>query len=169
VHYTDSNGPSYSRQEAYEERVVTYRGLEEFNYRRMEGVSGRLTPVILEFQTVRVDFDKYWECGDDATHESYIAQRRDFISRNENRDVYFNFWEKMTIAGFKEHVLGVVDPEKKGCGLSLALYLLVGFCFCMCREEGLWPQPCLVFACGVLFLCCVLQVLVGPCFGVCSI
>jgi hypothetical protein len=94
-------------------------------------ISGMLTTRIVEFNFVRADLDftYNWEAGNPETKNRYDTQRSNFMDRNRNRDTYFDYWDIETIDGFKEHVMCVVDLEKKTPGIHLCVYLLFGVLF----------------------------------------
>jgi hypothetical protein len=146
VSYTDSQGHTQTRTETYQEKVVTHRESESFHYSRCEDVSGRLTSMIFEFNTVRVDFSKSWRCGNTETQNAYDRQRGNFISRNEHRDVHFDFWETDEIEGFTEHAMSVVDAKKMAPGINMGVYLFVGLVCYVGVFYRYWLDRVTVFA-----------------------
>lgn len=119
VHRTDSNGQSYTTTETYQERVNTHSASGALSYVRWEDISVPLNrDEIVTYRMTKVSMKKEW-AGDAGCK----AQRDDFIAAN-NRDVYYDFSERLVIDGFRSRLLALVDIEKKPCFAHSCWYLL---------------------------------------------
>jgi len=134
VHYKDSQGNSRTRQESYQEKVVTHRETERFNYREWEDISGNVTQDILVFIATKVKFTKNWVCGDQRTLQIYEEQKGRFIGRNKFRDVHFSFWTFYDINGFQDRKLCIVDLGQSSPHMKFSSYLMFSLLL-MCS----WP------------------------------
>jgi len=117
------------RTETYQEKVVTHRETQPFEYRYSEDCSGRVTEEIYRFNATRVDFSKEWIPADEQTKSKYEALRNDLISRNKPRDSGFSIWENFEIQDFRKHTLCLVDLDRKPVLMHWTYYMLfILFC-----------------------------------------
>lgn len=108
-HYTvqGSKGPetrTRQRMETYQEKVVTHRENESFDYQRFFEISPMISDDIYHNDLIKIKFGKKIQFGDDWSRSQYDSQLAYFISRNRNRDTHFGYLEYKEIAGFKDRM-----------------------------------------------------------------
>jgi hypothetical protein len=110
--------------ETYQEKIITHRGTQPFEFRSFVDVTPPLNDMIRRFRAVRVDCDYDISFGDDQTAGGYEAAKAAFISQNHQRDELFEFSETTDILGFREKFLTITDPSRKPVFMHWAGYLL---------------------------------------------
>jgi len=140
VEYTDSNGNRQTRQESYQEKVVTHSETEYFSYNNFDDISGNVTLDILVFIATKVKFSKNWSCGDERTRRIYEIQEVNFIERNKYRDTHFSSSNIFKIDGFEERKLCLVEMSRRSAIMTYGFYLLFSLLLLASWPYRIWLE-----------------------------
>ncbi|XP_055342419.1 transmembrane protein 151 homolog [Paramacrobiotus metropolitanus] len=114
-----------TRTETYEEKCVTWRGHQAFEYTHWADVSA---PHQLErlqaADHTRVRFRKHYELADEATISAYAMQKQYFVDANKYRDCSYDLSEAFMVPGFVPAVLASQPGRERPFFLRLSWYLL---------------------------------------------
>lgn len=114
VTYTDSNGHTQTRTETYP--VVTFSDTELVHIVSWVDMSPRLSAGdISSFKATKVVVTNEFSADD-----NYTEQRSSFISRNQHRDLFYNFRVNYKVEGYKDRLLCYVNSKNKPAMLNLA-------------------------------------------------
>ena len=129
-YYTEYvNGQSVQRTrirlETYQERVVTYNGLEMFQYTQCSDDSRFLSDEMSLHNAVRIDLLKSWVPADSRTMTAYHRQYEKFKRKHQRRDKHFVSFQNFHINGFKSSMSSVAQQKWY---LNWRMYGVITFC-----------------------------------------
>jgi hypothetical protein len=106
----DSEGRTQTRQESYQERVVTHRASGLIQYAAWTD-SSTIVSNLGRFPLVKLELSKSYEFADAATARSFNQQRMLF-RRMHDRDRHQTYSESFDVPGFKPNVLSCRNGVK---------------------------------------------------------
>eukprot|EP00792_Barthelona_sp_PAP020_P013963 TRINITY_DN953_c0_g1_i1.p1 TRINITY_DN953_c0_g1~~TRINITY_DN953_c0_g1_i1.p1 ORF type:complete len:468 (+),score=65.94 TRINITY_DN953_c0_g1_i1:34-1437(+) len=139
VHYTDSNGRSHTRHETYQEKVVTLRRSENYEYKFWNDVSEPTQFAVPQFQEIlKIEISNNITAADTETMNHYQREWDNFHQRYRNADVHVDFNQYKGISNLPtDSLLAFLDVNNKPEMLSVVPFVLL--CITPWQSSfGLW-------------------------------
>ena len=122
VYYTDSQGRSRSREQAYREMVVTHTASKDLIFKRCKDRTGKID---IKFEKItRLQLNTTYNFANSKSRAVYAAQKTRFKSAN-NFDTYQKLHEDFDIPGILQRVLVIPLGASVPCWMSARMYELV--------------------------------------------
>ena len=123
VHYTEKNEDGEEVEKTRQEKVVTHRETEYFDYYSVRDISGLLNLNCDKAQIkrkcyIKLELKEEMNFADSISVADYEYQKDEFKDRNRRRDEYMDFSESWTLPGMTHHNLikiGDYEPCTVNC------------------------------------------------------
>jgi len=131
VNYTDANGNTHSRQETYQEKVVTAFIVEPFLFTHWLDSSESTLTDVRRVGITKIKMELRVQFGDDTTAQNFKKKFQLFQQKNRYRDVFVNFSVSTSVDGFKKRLATYTNADagnKPGWIGSVWFWLATFFC-----------------------------------------
>eukprot|EP00792_Barthelona_sp_PAP020_P014009 TRINITY_DN960_c0_g1_i1.p1 TRINITY_DN960_c0_g1~~TRINITY_DN960_c0_g1_i1.p1 ORF type:complete len:453 (+),score=107.05 TRINITY_DN960_c0_g1_i1:286-1644(+) len=128
VHYTDSNGRSQTRHETYQEKVVTLRRSERYNFASWNDVSDPHQFAVPQFQEIlKIEISSIIQAADNQSRDHFDRSWNEFHDKYRNADVHVDFTQNKGIENLPtDSLLAFLDVDNKPEALSSIPFIFLG-------------------------------------------
>ena len=128
VHYTEKDSEGNEVEKTRQEKVVTHRETEYFDYYSVRDISGLLNLNCDKAQIkrkcyIKLELKEEMNFADSISVADYEWQKDEFKSRNRSRDEYMDFSESWTLPGITHHNL-IKIGDYEPCTVNCFWYIL---------------------------------------------
>jgi hypothetical protein len=121
---TDSEGRTETRQETYDEKVVTANISESFTFRFWRDHSQAALVNIHKKKITKIKLELQVLFGDVETARDFDERYSAFKEANKHRDTYVDFSVSRTVPGFEKRLAAYVDASAKAWWINSPCFWL---------------------------------------------